>query len=98
MDGWRIASRAPSGQSAGGQYARRSPGRGQRILANCPVPESVMYAVVRSSPPQQMLVVKGSGVATKSTSPPAGDTTLIPLAPIVATQMLPAESTPSESK
>ena len=50
------------------------------------------------SPPQQMLVVKTSSVATNSTSSPAGETTLMPHSPIVATQMFPLASTPSESK
>jgi len=36
-----------------------------------------------------MLVVNGSGVATKSTKAPSGEIVVIPPWPIVATQMLP---------
>ena len=62
------------------------------------MPDSVIYASIMSVPPKAILVVKMSSVATNSTNSPAGETTLIPHSPIVATQMLPDASIPSESK
>jgi hypothetical protein len=66
-------------------------------LSSRPEPEQVMYAVRRSSPPKQMLVVSTSPVATKSTSSPSGEITVTPPLTSVATQTLPSPSTPSES-
>ncbi len=80
------------------QYASFSPGRFHRVFTSRPLPEQVMYASMPFAPPQQMLVVNTSSVATNSTSSPAGEITLIPHSPIVATQMLPHASMPSESK
>src|SRR5439155_11925119 len=74
-----------------------SPGRGHFIDASFPVPESVMYAVVRSRPPKQMFVVSGSDIGTCSTFAPSGETTVIAPFASVATQTFPAESTASES-
>ena len=67
------------------------------MRSNWPVDDTVMNAVRNPSPPKQMFVVMRSSVATKSTTSPAGEITVIPPFTRVATQMLPAASTASES-
>src|SRR5206468_3657543 len=79
-------------------YARRRPGRGHSAASSRPVPEAVMYAVRRSRPPKQMLVVSGSPVGTCSSTSPPGEITVMAPVTSVATQTLPAPSTASESK
>ncbi len=75
-----------------------SPGRGQSIAANFPVPVRVIYAVLRPGPPKQIFVVRGSPVGMNSTDAPSGEMTVIPPLISVATQTFPALSTASESR
>ena len=70
--------------------ARRRPRRGQWNEASLPVPDNVTNAVVRSSPPKQMLVVTRSGMGTSLASAPSAECTVIPPVIIVATQTLPS--------
>jgi len=57
-----------------------------------------MYAVRRSGPPKQMLVVISSGIGMCDVLAPSGVITVMPPFISVATQTLPALSTASESK
>ena len=72
---------------------------GQGIDTKRPVPDSVRYAVLKSGPPKQMLVVSGSPVRICSSTSPVGETTVTPAvcSPSVATHTLPSPSTANES-
>ena len=56
-----------------------------------------MYAVRRSSPPKQMLVVRRSGIGTKRGAAPLGERVVMPPSMRVAMQTSPCASTASES-
>lgn len=57
-----------------------------------------MQAVRRSGPPKQILVTQRSGIGTWRTERPSGEMIEMPPLTRVATQILPAASTASESK
>src|SRR5690606_27062707 len=80
------------------KYSSLRPGRFQGVLTSPPWPDRHRQASIMSSPASQTLVVKISSVWTNSTSAPAGEITLIPHSPMVATQILPLSSTARLSK
>jgi hypothetical protein len=60
--------RQPSGYALKCSF---SPGLGQSIATGLPVASRVMYAVFRSAPPKQILVVIGSGIGMCSIEVPS---------------------------